>query len=32
VHAARVTPGDEIRVRLVTADIEKRAIEFQRVS
>jgi exoribonuclease R len=32
VHAARVTPGDEIRVRLVAADIEKRAIEFQRVS
>jgi exoribonuclease R len=32
VHAARVTPGDEIRVRLVAADIEARTIEFQRVS
>jgi exoribonuclease R len=32
VHAARVTPGDEIRVRLVAADIEARTVEFQRVS
>jgi exoribonuclease R len=32
VNAARVTPGDEIRVRLVAADVESRTIEFQRVS
>jgi exoribonuclease R len=32
VHAARVTPGDDIRVRLVAADVEKRTIDFQRVS
>jgi exoribonuclease R len=32
VHAARVNPGDEIRVRAVAADIEARTIEFQRVS
>jgi exoribonuclease R len=32
VHAARVTPGDEIRVRLVAADVRSRTIEFQRVS
>ena len=24
VHAARVTPGDEIRVRLVAADVDGR--------
>ena len=32
VHAARVNPGDKIRVRAVAADVEARAIEFQRVS
>ncbi len=32
VHAARVTPGDEIRVRLVAADVKARTVEFQRVS
>ena len=32
VHAARVNPGDEIRVRLVAADVASRTVEFQRVS
>ncbi len=32
VHAARVTPGDDIRVRLVAANVESRTVEFQRVS
>jgi exoribonuclease R len=32
VHAARVTPGDDIRVRLVAAVPEERRVEFQRVS
>jgi exoribonuclease R len=31
VRAARVTPGDEIRVRLVEADPVARRVEFQRV-
>ena len=31
VRAARVDPGDEIRVRLVAADVEARTVEFQRV-
>ena len=26
VHAARVTPGDEIRVRLVAADVAARTV------
>ena len=32
VRAERVTPGDEIRVTLVAADVEARTVEFQRVS
>ncbi len=32
VHAARVTPGDEIRVRLISADVTARTVAFQRVS
>jgi exoribonuclease R len=32
VNAARITPGDEIRVRLVAVDVHSRTIEFQRVS
>jgi exoribonuclease R len=32
VHAARVTPGDEIRVRLISADVEARTVEFRRVN
>jgi exoribonuclease R len=32
VRAARVTPGDEVRVKLVAADVAARTVEFQRVS
>ncbi len=32
VEARRVDPGDELRVRLVATDIDRRAIEFERVS
>jgi exoribonuclease R len=31
VHAARVTPGDEVRVRLVEADPVARRVGFERV-
>jgi exoribonuclease R len=31
VRAARVTPGDEIRVKLVAADVASRTVEFLRV-
>jgi exoribonuclease R len=32
VGASRVTPGDEIRVKLVAADVAARTVEFQRVA
>jgi exoribonuclease R len=32
VRAARVTPGDEIRVKLVAADVATRTVEFHRVA
>ena len=32
VHATRVNPGDQIRVRLVAADVAARTVQFQRVS
>lgn len=30
--ARRVDPGDELRVRLVSVDVERRSVEFERVS
>jgi exoribonuclease R len=32
ISARRVDPGDDVRVRLVTVDVERRRIEFERVS
>lgn len=32
VAAKRVDPGDEIRIRLTSVDVERRSIEFERVS
>ena len=32
LSARHVDPGDEIRVRLVSVDVERRAVEFERVS
>lgn len=32
VHARSVTPGDELRVKVVAVDVERRKIELQRVS
>lgn len=32
IAARRVDPGDELRVRLTSVDVERRAVEFERVS
>jgi exoribonuclease R len=32
IEARRVDPGDDVRVRLVSVDIERRRVEFERVS
>ena len=31
VHARGLTPGDDLRVKLVGTDLERRSVQFQRV-